>query len=186
LPKDLQGTPQGMAFWMRKKVYEGRLSVARHALNHALALRVPSAALRGWLERVWRESKADEHLAALQAQLPEQISYAELLKTEVDRRYASPSWYAGIAGSPEAAVLRELAYMAALQLNLTYLRFRQGERLELLLAEQVATGADAHQRSPLLAELAAANRLVNPGSTGATGHSAPAAGTPSSPDSPTP
>ena len=186
LPKDLQGTPQGMAFWMRKKVYEGRLSVARHALNHALALRVPSAALRGWLEWVWRESKADEHLAALQAQLPEQISYAELLKTEVDRRYASPSWYAGIAGSPEAAVLRELAYMAALQLNLTYLRFRQGERLELLLAEQVATGADAHQRGPLLAELAAANRLVNPGSTGATGHSAPAVTTPSSPDSPTP
>ena len=186
LPKDLQGTPQGMAFWMRKKVYEGRLSVARHALNHALALRVPSAALRGWLEWVWRESKADEHLAALQAQLPEQISYAELLKTEVDRRYASPSWYAGIAGNPEAAVLRELAYMAALQLNLTYLRFRQGERLELLLAEQVATGADAHQRGPLLAELAAANRLVNPGSTGATGHSAPAVTTPSSPDSPTP
>jgi hypothetical protein len=66
------------------------------------------------------------------------------------------------------------------------LRFRQGERLELLLAEQVATGADAHQRGPLLAELAAANRLVNPGSTGATGHSAPAVTTPSSPDSPTP
>lgn len=72
------------------------------------------------------------------------------------------------------------------QLNLTYLRFRQGERLELLLAEQVASGADAHRRGPLLAELAAANRLVNPGSTGATGNSAPAAATPPSSDSPTP
>lgn len=183
LPEDLRGTPQGMAFWMRKKVYEGRLSVARYVLNHALALRVPSAALRGWLERVWREAKADEHLAASRAQLPEQISYAELLKTEVDRRYASPSWYAGIAGSPEAAVLRELAYMTALQLNLTYLRFRQGERLELLLAEQVASGADAHRRGPLLAELAAANRLVNPG---ATDRSAPAAATPPPSQSPAP
>ncbi|MEI2782242.1 MAG: hypothetical protein V9H25_13695 [Candidatus Competibacter sp.] len=189
LPKDLQGTPQGMAFWMRKKVYEGQLSVARYTLNHALALRVPSTALRGWLERVWRESKADEHLAALRAQLPERISYAELLKTEVDRRYASPSWYAGIAGSPEAAVLRELAYMAALQINLTYLRFRQGERMELLLAEQVASGMDAHRRGPLLAELAAANRLVNPGSTGSigvTGNSTSGTVTPPSSLSPAP
>jgi hypothetical protein len=97
-----------------------------------------------------------------------------LLKTEVDRRYASPSWYAGIAGSPEAAVLRELAYMAALQLNLTYLRFRQGERLELLLAEQVAASADTDRRGPLLAELASANRLVNPGPVSANDPSAPA------------
>ena len=174
LPPDLQGTPQGMAFWIRKKVYEGQLSVARYVLNHALALRVPAAALRGWLERVWQESKADEHQAAVLAQLPEQISYAELLKTEVDRRYASPSWYAGIAGSPEAAVLRELAYMAALQLNLTYLRFRQGERLELLLAEQVAASADTDRRGSLLAELASANRLVNPGPVSANDPSAPA------------
>ena len=174
MPKNLQGTPQGMAFWMRKKVYEGQLSVARYVLNHALALRAPSAALRGWLERVWQEAKADEHLAALRAQLPEQISYAELLKTEVDRRYASPSWHAGVAGSPEAAVLRELAYMAALQLNLSYLRFRQGERLELLLAEQVAASAEDNRRGPWLAELAAANRLVNPGPIRANDPSTPA------------
>lgn len=70
LPPDLQGTPQGMAFWMRKKVYEGQLSVARYVLNHALALRVPAAALRGWLEQVWQEAKADEHQAAVLAELP--------------------------------------------------------------------------------------------------------------------
>ncbi len=165
LPSELQGTPQGTAFWMRKKVYESKLGFARHSLNHALAMRTPSAALRGWLEDVWAESKTDEHKAALLAELPDNISYLELLKTEVDRRYASPTWYAGIASNPAAAVLREMAYMQALQLNLDFQRLRQGERLELLLARLVLDSTEQSGRDDLQAELAAAEQLVSPDST---------------------
>ena len=103
---------------IRDRLLEGRLSASRYSMNHALAWRMPAAALKGWLLQVWQESKASEHLAELVAALPENISYLELLKTEVDRRFASPTWYAGIAGNNEAAVLREIAYMQALGLNL--------------------------------------------------------------------
>ena len=164
LPTELQNTPQGTAFWMRKKLYESELDSARHSLNHALALRTPSAALRGWLEDVWAESKSDEHVKELLDALPENISYLELLKTEIDRRYASPQWYAGIASNPPAALLRELAFMEALQLNLDFMRLRQGERMELLLARLVTNAAQA-SRADLQAEVVASAKVVSPDTT---------------------
>lgn len=164
LPPALQGTPQGTAFWIRKKLYEGQLDTARHSLNQALALRTPSAALRGWLQDVWFESKTDEHRDALLDELPDHISYLELLKTEIDRRYASPQWYAGIASNPPAAVLRELAFMEALQLNLDFIRLRQNERVEMLLARLVTDSAQ-ESRAVLQAEMAAAAQLVSPVAT---------------------
>lgn len=158
---ELRETPQGRAFWLHRKLYEGRLSASRYSFNHALAWRVPAAALKGWLLQVWKESKADEHRAELIAQLPEHLSYLELLKTEVDRRYASPAWYAGIAGNHAAANLREIAYMQTLALNLGYLQLRQGERIELLLARLNVAGAHAQERAALQTERAAAVNLVN-------------------------
>ncbi|MEE4376965.1 MAG: hypothetical protein V2J55_05555 [Candidatus Competibacteraceae bacterium] len=157
----LRETAQGRAFWLHRKLYEGRLSASRYSYNHALALRVPAAALKGWLLAVWEESKADEHLDDLIATLPDNISYMELLKTEVDRRYASPNWYAGIAGNHAAANLRELAYMQALALNLSYLRLRQGERIELLLARQNVGDAHELERTLTQEARAATTNLVN-------------------------
>ena len=78
LPKALRETPQGKRFWLRRKLYEGRLSASRYSLNHALAWRAPAAALKGWLLAVWQESKAAEHQDELIAALPENISYLEL------------------------------------------------------------------------------------------------------------
>lgn len=47
LPKALRETPQGKMFWLRRKLYEGRLSASRYSMNHALAWRAPAAALKG-------------------------------------------------------------------------------------------------------------------------------------------
>lgn len=186
LPQELRETPQGKTFWLHRKLYEGRLSASRYSLNHGLAWRVPAAALKGWLLAVWKESKASEHLAELTATLPEHISYLEMLKTEVDRRYASPLWYAGIAGDNGDAVLRELAYMQALSLNLSYLQLRQGERIEGLLA-RLNVGDARREREALQEERAAALNLQKAstrgtGSTGTT--AAPAPGPPAPPTSP--
>ena len=96
--------------------------------------------------------------------LPENISYLELLKTEVDRRFASPTWYAGIAGNHTAAVLQEIAYMQALELNLNYLQLRQGERIEYLLA-RTNIGDAQQERKALQTERAAAINLLKAGSS---------------------
>ena len=160
LPQALRETPQGKRFWLRRKLYEGRLSASRYSLNHALAWRVPAAALKGWLLAVWQESKAAEHQAELIAALPEHISYLELLKAMVDSRFAQPTWYAGVAGNNEAANLRELAYMGALALNLQYLQLRQGERIEHLLARANLGDAHRNERKALQEERAAALNLV--------------------------
>lgn len=172
LPQELRETPQGQTYWIRRKLYEGRLAAARYSLNHALAWRMPAAALKGWLLQIWPESKATDHRDALIAALPEHISYLEMLKTLVDSRFAQPSWYAGIAGNNEAANLRELATMQALALNLHYLQLRQGERIEYLLAR--ATLSDAQPaRHALQEERAAAINLVKAHTTRTTGTADP-------------
>ncbi|MEI2808202.1 MAG: hypothetical protein V9G18_20345, partial [Albidovulum sp.] len=162
LPKALRETPQGKTFWIRRKLYEGRLSASRYSLNHALALRMPAAGLKAWLLQIWQESRATEHKNELIAALPANISYLETLKAAVDSRFAMPSWYAGVAGNNADANLRELAYMQALGLNFQYLLLRQGERIEGLLAR--ANIGDAHQneRVALREERAAAINLVKP------------------------
>lgn len=177
LPKELRETPQGKMYWIRRKLYEGRLSASRYSLNHALAWRTPAAALKGWLLQVWQESKATEHRDELIAALPENLSYLELLKTEVDRRFASPAWYAGIASNPQAAVTRELAYMQALALNLHYLQLRQGERIEHLLARANIGDAQQERRS-LQEERAAAINLVQSSGTASAGTGATTTPTP--------
>ncbi len=171
LPKELRETPQGKMVWLRRKLYEGRLSASRYSMNYALAWRVPAAALKGWLLAVWQESKAAEHQDELIAALPENISYLELLKTEVDRRFAAPTWYAGVAGNNQAANVRELAYMGALALNFQYLQLRQGERIEHLLARVNIGDAHLNERKALQEERVAAVNLVKTGAT--TGSSAP-------------
>jgi len=174
LQENLRETPQGKTYWLHRKLYEGRLSAARYSLNHALAWRLPAAALKGWLLQVWQESKASEHLAELTAALPEHISYLELLKTEVDRRYASPAWYAGVASNNGDAVLRELAYMQAFGLNLSYQQLRQGERIEYLLA-RLNVGDAQPQRDALQEERAAAINRVKASTqgSGSAGSTAP-------------
>ena len=168
LPQALRETPQGKTYWIRRKLYEGRVAAARYSLNHALAWRMPAAALKGWLLQIWQESKVTDHRDELIAALPENISYLEMLKTLVDSRFAMPSWYAGIASNNEAANLRELAYMQALALNLQYLQLRQGERVEYLLAR--ATISDAQPvRHALQEERAAAINLVKANTTSTTG-----------------
>ena len=153
-------------------MYEGRLAAARYSLNHALAWRMPAAALKGWLLQIWPESKATDHRDALIATLPEHISYLEMLKTLVDSRFAQPTWYAGIAGNNEAANLRELATMQALALHFQYLQLRQGERIEYLLAR--ATLSDAQPaRHALQEERAAAINLVKAHTTRTTGTADP-------------
>lgn len=169
LPKALRETPQGKMFWLRRKLYEGRLSASRYSMNHALAWRAPAAALKGWLLQVWQESKAAEHRNELIAALPENISYLETLKTMVDSRFAAPSWYAGVAGNHEAANVRELAYMGALALNLQYLQLRQGERIEHLLARANLGDAHLNERKALQEERAAAINLVKAATTLAGG-----------------
>ncbi len=168
LPQALRETPQGQTYWIRRKLYEGRVAAARYSLNHALAWRMPAAALKGWLLQIWQESKATDHRDELIAALPEHLSYLEMLNTMVDSRFALPSWYAGIASNNEAANLRELAYMHALGLNLQYLQLRQGERIEYLLAR--ATLSDAQPaRHALQEERAAAINLVKARTTSTTG-----------------
>lgn len=167
LPEALRETPQGKRFWLRRKLYEGRLSASRYSMNHALAWRTPAAGIKAWLLQVWRESKAAEHQEELIAALPEHLSYLEMLKTLVDSRFAAPSWYAGVAGNNESANVRELAYMGALALNLQYLQLRQGERIEHLLARANLGDGHLNERKALQEERAAAINLVKPATTAA-------------------
>jgi len=74
-------------------------------------------------------------------------------------------------------VLRELAYMQALSLNLSYLQLRQGERIEGLLA-RLNVGDARREREALQEERAAALNLQKAstrgsGSTGTTAAPAP-------------
>jgi len=55
------------------------------------------------------------------------ISSLEMMKFDVDRRYANSAWYQQINMTNDTALLREIAIMMAASLNYQYENFRDRE-----------------------------------------------------------
>ena len=141
------GKPQGQTYWIRRKLYEGRLAAARYSLESRPGL----ADAGGGAERLAAPNLArvrHDHRDALIATLPEHISYLEMLKTLVDSRFAQPTWYAGTPATTKRPICANSATMQAPALHFQY-QLRWGERIEYLLAR--ATLSDAQPARHALA-----------------------------------
>lgn len=71
-----------------------------------------------------------------------QVSLMDLMEAEATGRYTDPTWYKNTALASPEAVTRELLYMEAFRNWMLYEQYRQGERIEALLATLVTSQAD--------------------------------------------
>lgn len=121
IPKAWEKTAQGQAFVAAQLVEQARASVAANSLNHAVATRMP---VKG-LGSAAMLNKAD-------------VSEKELMESQVRGRFESPSWYQMIAGFSVENLLRESNKMQALGLWMDLKQYERLERMEAILATQLA------------------------------------------------
>ena len=131
IPKDWEKTAQGKTFVAGQYVEQARASVAANSLNAAIAARTP---IRG-LGSSAMLNKAD-------------VSELELMESQVRGRFESPVWYKMIAGFSFENLLREANKMQALKLWMDLKSYQQMERVETVLATQLAMDVkrDSEQR----------------------------------------
>lgn len=144
IPKNWEQTSQGKAFVAGQYVQQARASVAANSLNNAIAMRVPVQGL-GTAAMV---NKAD-------------ISQMELIESQVNGRFTSPEWYQMIAGFSLENLMREMNKQMALKLYIDLAGYHQFERIETLLATQVAMEVQTTSDAQLREARAAAARAGN-------------------------
>lgn len=121
IPAGWEKTEQGKAFVAAQLVEQARSSVASNSFSQMIAMRQVQPGLG---------SSAGLNTA--------DVSMLQLVKSQVDGRFLSKDWYAMIAGLGDANLLREQNKMQALDLWLALQQYQQGERIEALLATDLA------------------------------------------------
>lgn len=139
IPKEWEGTAQGKGFIAGQYIEQARTSVSANSFNQAVAMRKPVAGL-GAAAMV---DKAD-------------ISQMELMETLVKGRFQSPDWYTMISGFSTENLLREQNKMQAFKLWMDLQSFQQMERVEALLATDLALNVKTDSEGRLGAARAAA------------------------------
>ncbi|KAF1702988.1 hypothetical protein [Pseudoxanthomonas kaohsiungensis] len=133
VPKGWERTPQGRAFVAGQLMEQSKLSTAALSMSRMVAMRRVEAGLG---------AKADLNVA--------DVSPMQLMKSQVNGRFMDPNWYKMIVGPGfgEVNQLRESNKMQALELYLAMQAYEQGERIEAMLAADIATSIkrDSEQR----------------------------------------
>lgn len=131
IPKDWEKTDQGKMFIAGQYVEQGRASVAANSLNAAVAARIPIQGLG----------------SAAMMNKPN-MSELELMESQVRGRFESPAWYQMIAGFSLENLFRELVKTRALSSSIDLKSYQQMERVETVLATQLAITVrqDSEQR----------------------------------------
>ncbi len=131
IPKNWEKTDQGKMFVAGQYIEQARASVAANSLNAAIAARIPVPGLG----------------TAAMMNKPD-VSELELMESQVRGRFESQLWYQMIAGFSLENLLREANKMQALKLWMDLKSYHQMERIETVLATQLALDVkrDSEQR----------------------------------------
>ena len=140
LPKGWESTQAGKEFIAGQMVEQSRNSVAANSFAHMKAMRTMQPGLG-------RAAGLDT---------PD-VSMKQLLRAQTDGRFLSPQWYTMIAAeSSEHNLLREMNKQMALALYIDYQTYEQNERVEAILAADMA----ANSKRDSEVRLAAARRAA--------------------------
>lgn len=121
VPKGWEKTAQGRAFVAGQLVENGRASVAANSFAHMVAMRKVVPGLG----------------TAAQLNVPD-VSTMQLIKAQTDGRFLSAEWYNMVAGMSLNNLLREQNKMQAFDLWLSMQKYAQMERVEAILATDLA------------------------------------------------
>lgn len=140
IPRNWEASSQGKTFIAGQYIEQARASVAANSLNASVAERTP---IQG-LGSASMLNKAD-------------VSQLELIESQVRGRFESPSWYKMIAGLSMENLLREVVKIRAMQTRMDFDNYKRNERIEAVLATQLAISVeqDSGQRMSELRNAAA-------------------------------
>lgn len=135
LPRGYENTEKGRNYILAQMAESAQLSVAQYSMSMMLANR----------------SAPNPNSANPQ----ERVSLMGLARKYVEDRFVRPDWRVALSGKNEHGLLREVAEMMAFKNWLDYHAFMQMERMEAVLAVDLAISAKQHN-APILASQRAA------------------------------
>ena len=141
IPVGWEKTEQGKAFIAGQLVEQGRASVAANSFSNMIAMRKVVPGLG----------------TAAQLNVPD-VSTQQLIKAQTDGRFLSANWYNMIAGMSMNNLLREQNKMQAFDLWLSQQRYAQLERIEAVLATDLAASVKRDSEARLAVARQAAAR----------------------------
>jgi hypothetical protein len=148
LPKGLDQSPAGKLYTAAKIDLDKRLGLYQGILAQRLASRAPSiGGLEAWAQRKWTEMGGTGSPPGL---VNGYLSENSLLWLLTNVRLGSANWHEKVLPAlPEAGLLRELAAMAAAQLELTRRQTAHLENISLMLALEGLERLDQRARPAL-------------------------------------
>ena len=142
LPKGWESTDAGKTFIAGQMAEQGRTSVAANSFAHMAASRHVQPGLG----------------TAAGLNVPD-ISMRQLIRSQADGRFLSPKWYEMLAGmTSEHNLLRELNKQMAFSLWMDYQAYEQNERIEAVLATDMAINAKRDSEARLAQARQAASK----------------------------
>ena len=111
-------TAAGQTYAAARRIHENRLAAVAEALNHHVVLHSPTLPedVAAWAQNQWAEAGGSGTPPGL---VDGRLSEIGLFKLLSQMRVGNPNWFAQLAASTDTGLLRELAMMQALQLELT-------------------------------------------------------------------
>ena len=141
LPPALEKTPQGGAYVLAQMVAAAQSSVAAHSLS-----------------QIWAENAPDVGLSDVAGgNAGDALSMVGVMKKFVYDRFVEPKWKSDLVGMDTNGLLKEIAVLMAGQNWMDYQAYLQAERMEAVVATQLAIAARDHNEkrlNALRAELA--------------------------------
>lgn len=113
-----KATAAGQTYTAARRVHENRLALVTEALNQHVVLHSPTLPedVAAWAQSQWAEAGGSGTPPGL---VDGKLSEAGLFRLLSRMRTGNPNWFAQLAASTDTGLLRELAVMQALQLELT-------------------------------------------------------------------
>jgi hypothetical protein len=102
------------------------------------------------LSQIWSSHSADAGLSAMTGESPgDALSMVGVMKKFVYSRFVEPKWKSDLAGMDTNGLLKEIAVLMAGQNWMDYQSYLQAERVEAVVATQLAIAARDHNEKRL-------------------------------------
>lgn len=129
----LKKTPAGQTYSAARLVHQGRVQSATESLNHHVGFHAPTMPddVTAWARQQWSDAGATGTPPGL---VDGKLSESALLNLLVQVRMGNPNWFTQIAGATDTGLLREIALMQAVQLQISHKNMEYLDRLSVVTA----------------------------------------------------
>lgn len=135
---DQKETPAGQTYDAARKIHEGRLAAAMEAMNFHTAYHAPTLPddVTTWAQNQWKEAGSSGTPPGV---VNGKLSEAGLYELLARMRMGNPNWFQQLAQANDTGLLREIAMMQAVMIELTRKNNEFLDRLTFMTALDYVT-----------------------------------------------